>query len=184
MAATTPIYALPYPTGTDRVMDGDNAMGALAGAVDAALGRISAGMTFLAADYVLTGTATLMPSTRYDATITDREIWVVTAVWDITVSVAAAGIYAVGTAVVDGNVLPQLTACDMNAVNRSSLTLVHVTGILPAGAHYVTMRAGKTAGTATATANQSNTRMTILRIPVGANVSAAEIKPAAAVSDE
>lgn len=30
MAGATPIYALPYPTGTDRVMDGDNAIQALA----------------------------------------------------------------------------------------------------------------------------------------------------------
>ena len=34
MAGTTPLYALPYPTGTDRVMDGDNAMEALARAVE------------------------------------------------------------------------------------------------------------------------------------------------------
>jgi len=30
MGATTPIYAFPYPVGTDRVMDGDNAIEALA----------------------------------------------------------------------------------------------------------------------------------------------------------
>jgi hypothetical protein len=34
MAGTTPKYALPYPTGTDRVMDGDNAMQALAEAIE------------------------------------------------------------------------------------------------------------------------------------------------------
>jgi hypothetical protein len=31
---TTPLLSLPYPDGAERVMDGDNAIGALAGAVD------------------------------------------------------------------------------------------------------------------------------------------------------
>jgi hypothetical protein len=35
MAGATPKYALPYPTGTDRVMDGDNAIQALAERVEA-----------------------------------------------------------------------------------------------------------------------------------------------------
>lgn len=34
MTATTPVYAFPYPQGTDRVMDGDNAIQALALAVE------------------------------------------------------------------------------------------------------------------------------------------------------
>lgn len=38
MGATTPIFALPYPTGTDRVMDGDNAIQALAEKVELLLG--------------------------------------------------------------------------------------------------------------------------------------------------
>ena len=36
MGGTTPISALPYPTGTDRVADGDNAIQALATALDEA----------------------------------------------------------------------------------------------------------------------------------------------------
>lgn len=35
--ATTPIFAIPYPVGTDRVMDGDNAMQALAERVETIL---------------------------------------------------------------------------------------------------------------------------------------------------
>jgi hypothetical protein len=37
MPANTPVYGFPYPTGTDRVMDGDNAIGALALAVEVEL---------------------------------------------------------------------------------------------------------------------------------------------------
>ena len=36
---TTPLLGLPYPDGAERVMDGDNAIGALALAIDAILGR-------------------------------------------------------------------------------------------------------------------------------------------------
>jgi hypothetical protein len=36
---TTPKMALPYPNGAERVMDGDNAIGALANAIDAPLYR-------------------------------------------------------------------------------------------------------------------------------------------------
>jgi hypothetical protein len=34
MMPSTPQYAIPYPAGTDRVMDGDNAMGTLAGRIE------------------------------------------------------------------------------------------------------------------------------------------------------
>jgi hypothetical protein len=37
MGATTPKYAFPYPVGTDRVMDGDNAIQALAERVEAVM---------------------------------------------------------------------------------------------------------------------------------------------------
>jgi hypothetical protein len=34
MPNTTPVYGWPWPLGTDRVMDGDDAMGALANAIE------------------------------------------------------------------------------------------------------------------------------------------------------
>jgi microcystin-dependent protein len=37
MGSTTPVYAFPYPVGTDRVRDGDNAIEALAERVEAVL---------------------------------------------------------------------------------------------------------------------------------------------------
>lgn len=43
MTATTPIFALPYPVGTDRVMDGDNAIQALASRVEAVMAARAAG---------------------------------------------------------------------------------------------------------------------------------------------
>lgn len=39
MGSQTPFYAFPYPVGTDRVMDGDNAIQALAEKVEQTLGK-------------------------------------------------------------------------------------------------------------------------------------------------
>lgn len=43
--ATTPTYAIPYPIGTDRVMDGDNAMQAIAERVEAILSQLDPTVT-------------------------------------------------------------------------------------------------------------------------------------------
>ena len=43
MGSTTPKYAFPYPIGTDRVMDGDNAIQALAERVEAVLAGTGSG---------------------------------------------------------------------------------------------------------------------------------------------
>jgi hypothetical protein len=49
----TTAHGLPYPVGTDRVMDGDNAMQALAEAVDTALMQDTGGITPQAAGFTL-----------------------------------------------------------------------------------------------------------------------------------
>lgn len=43
---TTPVFALPYPDGTERVADGDNAIGALALAVENAFGPTRAALRY------------------------------------------------------------------------------------------------------------------------------------------
>lgn len=49
MAGTTPRTGLPYPTGTDRVADGDNAMQALAERIEARYPRGSLGFVHITA---------------------------------------------------------------------------------------------------------------------------------------
>jgi hypothetical protein len=49
MGGTTPGHSLPYPTGGDRVSDGDNAIQSLAVKVDAELDKIDQRMRFGAA---------------------------------------------------------------------------------------------------------------------------------------
>jgi len=47
---TTPHYALPYPDGAERVMDGDNAIAALAKSVDAKLHELTAVVGYVNVD--------------------------------------------------------------------------------------------------------------------------------------
>ena len=50
MAGTTPKYGFPYPTGTDRVMDGDNAIQALAESVEGQIGKAKWGAATVTTD--------------------------------------------------------------------------------------------------------------------------------------
>ena len=47
---TTPHYAFPYPDGAERVMDGDNAIAALAQSVDAKLHELTAVVGYVNVD--------------------------------------------------------------------------------------------------------------------------------------
>lgn len=67
--ANTP-RGFPYPVGTDRVMDGDNAIQALAQAVNDRLGNMAGGLVTItpsAADTATT-TAVTYPAGRFSAT--------------------------------------------------------------------------------------------------------------------
>ena len=60
MGGTTPKYGLPYPSGTDRLMDGDNAIQALAEKVELVLGNSGAAWTNYTPTYQgFTGTTNL-----------------------------------------------------------------------------------------------------------------------------
>ena len=69
MGSTT-AKGYPYPVGTDRVMDGDNAIQALAEAVDTHLGRVASG--FVNVNITTAGgsasVAVTMPVGRFTAT--------------------------------------------------------------------------------------------------------------------
>jgi hypothetical protein len=61
MGGNTPYYGFPYPTGTDRVADGDNAIQSLATAIDIALSdyrlTVSEAPFSVASDWTGSGTA-------------------------------------------------------------------------------------------------------------------------------
>lgn len=66
MGATAKGY--PYPEGTDRVMDGDDAIHALADAVDVKLGVAAAGSVTVAINAAASGTAAVtFPAGRFTA---------------------------------------------------------------------------------------------------------------------
>jgi hypothetical protein len=63
MASTTPVYKLPYPVGTDRVMDGDDVIAGLANKLDATLAY--AGILNLTANIAQQLVDVTLPAGRY-----------------------------------------------------------------------------------------------------------------------
>jgi len=66
MPGSTPVFGWPYPTGTDRVMDGDNAIEALARAIeDSVMGLGIVGSAKIIADYALVGSPVAIPGMTF-----------------------------------------------------------------------------------------------------------------------
>jgi len=167
MPGSTPDYGFPYPTGTDRVMDGDNAIEALARAVEDVFGGIIAIEKPATATLTLTNGPVEVPGTRYDVTTTVPEIWIVAGVWDFLTSTAAAvGNSNLGTLYWDAVTQPGQAVVDIAHVNRTAVSTFAVLAAAP-GAHSLLQRAQKTTTGGAATCGHPHTRMTVLRIPVG-----------------
>jgi len=145
-------------------MDGDNAIGAVALALDSIAGRIVAGHTELLNTYVLTNAGTELVGTRYDAVLTEPEVWLIFGQFDFSIGTISAGNSAIGAILVDGVGRPGQVAGDMNSTGRGGGTLLQVVA-LPPGAHYAYLRAHKSTTAGAANANAQNCRMTVLRIP-------------------
>lgn len=78
MSGNTVAFGWPFPTGSDRVMDGDNAMEALAEAIEDSLSMLRPTSKASSADLTLTTTDALVPSsTQMPVTPKVSEIWVV-----------------------------------------------------------------------------------------------------------
>jgi hypothetical protein len=74
MPSSTPKYQLPYPLGTDRVADGDNAIQALAERVEAITPSVRYGVTTMATNAQSDGTitfATPFPNTLTAIVVTE-----------------------------------------------------------------------------------------------------------------
>jgi hypothetical protein len=74
MGGTTPKYQLPYPTGTDRVADGDNAIQALAERVEVVVPLVRVGVVGMATNAGSDGTitfATPFPNTLTTIVVTE-----------------------------------------------------------------------------------------------------------------
>jgi hypothetical protein len=168
---TTPGYGWPYPAGTDRVMDGDNAIGALGQAIENSLKALNQALTVArpissAPDFPLTTAAAIVPGATFTFTAGGGETLVVIAQFDFNITVAGAT-GCVGQVFLDGVALNG--ACyfvpGAAAVARQTTPLLVISAGLAAGARTVDLRANKSAAGGTAVAGFGNTRALIWRIP-------------------
>jgi len=147
MPNQTPTYKWPWPLGTDRVMDGDNAMGSLAQAIEATVkllpinpGVMSPSSSFAAP----TGTPTAIPGMSYTVSPSQSELWVMAAVLDWNWSGADPGAM-VGQLAVDGAIVRTGNLGILLAGGtRAPMFLLHAQ-TYAAGSHTVEARAGKSA---------------------------------------
>jgi|SRR5262245_4127527 len=171
---TTPRYAFPYPAGTDRVMDGDNAMGSLAQAVEDALAARFG--SFNATENRMTGADLTMavgyvdvPGCSVSWTSTVLERAVIVASFDANITVAGAsgfqGIIVLDGATMQGSAFLSLGA---SGTGRAVVTIPAVTiPSLNPGAHTIKLQAQKNAAPATILLMQNlqATKLTVLRVP-------------------
>jgi hypothetical protein len=170
---TTPFYAWPYPAGTDRVMDGDNAMGALAAAIETTVRKIGAALSATApvtaksnAQLVLTNAFVAIPGAVITYTPTAPETALLIGTFHFNLTTAGAqGTYG---------------ACFLNAAQRpgyawyfptGDLGAETVTGIwtfnVAAVANTIDLRARKAAagGVANVENSLNSTGLTVVRFP-------------------
>jgi hypothetical protein len=79
VSGVTGAFGWPFPTGSDRVMDGDNAIAALAEAIEDSLSMLRPTQRTSSADLTLGVADTLVPGTSSGSAITPKvsELWVV-----------------------------------------------------------------------------------------------------------
>src|SRR5262245_9349798 len=171
---TTPRYGFPWPAGTDRVMDGDNAMGALAQAIEDALAARFG--SFNATENRMTGSDLTLAvgyvdvpgcSISYTSTVPERAV--IVASFDANITVAGAsgfqGIILVDGATQQGSAFFSLGA---SGTGRAVIAIPSVTiPTLAPGAHTIKLQAHKNAAPATILLMQNlqSTKLVVLRVP-------------------
>jgi len=152
-------------------MDGDNAIGALAQAIEGVIGGIRISESVNASNYTVTDTSTELTGTRQTITTAEREYWLILGIWDFSVTTAGGANAARGT--LYGDPLPplglggQYVQFGLDQVNRGNGIMSAVTPVLEPGTYAVWQRAHKTTTGGVVICNALNTRMTIIRIPAG-----------------
>jgi len=149
-------------------MDGDNAIGALAQAIEDTIGSIRAARAELSADLTLTTSHANLAGCNVTAVTIVPEIWLLIGTYDFQVTGAGASTLARGALVIDNVEQPQLANFDMYAVSRGTVSQTHVTGVLAPGTHTAILRGFKSTASGAAAAVAGATNITVLRIPAGA----------------
>lgn len=167
---TTPTYALPYPDGAERVMDGDNAMGALALAVEniiAALHTLVPVEVRAAIDQALTNADVLLNGVTANVNTPARaETVVVVAVASFTTTTLGGGA-ATCSLYVDDAVRGGAAFYDAPAVPATAnVVQIWVIPLQP-GAHVFQLRVKKVNAAGVVTAKGTQSKMLFVRIPTG-----------------
>ena len=170
MPASTPKYSWPYPSGTDRVMDGDNAMGALGTAIEdtltAILGRLAPVSAQLAAAAPITGSAAAPQDLAVSHVFTPatNEVWLGIGLFEFVVTSTGAVTNAHGVVDIDG-AAGSAGAFGADLLNmRAVTTALHVATVAGGAPHTAKLRTYKL-GAAGMQVQPANTRLYLIRIP-------------------
>jgi len=167
MPNTTPTYGWPWPLGTDRVMDGDDAMGNLAKAVEATL-KLHPGFTQQqpgATFAVPQGAVAAVPGMSLAITTSALEFWLALAFVDFSITAANVGLIRAelnmdNSVARSANWQPDAAA----ATGRNTIALSGVIGGQVAiGAHTLEVRVSRS-GAGTVNVN-TNSSIALVRFP-------------------
>lgn len=159
---TTPIYKLPWPDGAERVMDGDNAIGALATAVEGVLSTLvqPIGFSQCGATLTLGTTDVVLSGTSVAFTPTVLETVFVLAIFDFDIQTAP--VTALGSIYLDGAGRTGQAIHSPSTASRACVCQGTVFSA-PAGPHTVDLRARKTLASGVAVAQAQSSRIFIAR---------------------
>lgn len=170
---TTPQWAIPYPEGSDRVMDGDNAMQAIAEAVDTILTphKASPATVVSGADYTLTTTLALITGTVIGPiTPNGAERWLVHGYVDMEVSTAGVGILSMSLVMTVGGTPSSLPGSVVwtppaSGVSRQAMERLWVVDVGASGPRTLELRAFKQNASGVAKSIAANTSISVTRLP-------------------
>lgn len=162
----TTFYGWPWPAGTDRVMDGDNAMGSLAQAIEATLRAhpIAQAIALPSATFAVPqGAPVLVTGCTTSWTSTQAELTVVAFVADVAIATVDPGPISVQLAIDGAGIRTSFVQTNATNTGRGPAVMLHV-ATLAAGNHSAEMRAGK--GSAGGVANIGTASpLLVLRFP-------------------
>lgn len=167
MPASTPVYGFPYPLGTDRVMDGDNAIGALALAIEALIESRGRRLGYaLATANQINIVATPIDLTGLSVTVNLPAGRVVKVSGHVWLQSATVGTDVGRVTIMEGATTLQVGTVTNPSTNASSSGTSDPFVILtpPAGAHTYKLQAARIFGTGSITLQASPTSPAIILV--------------------
>lgn len=165
---STPTYGFPYPDGSERVMDGDNAIGALATAIENRLKALAALIQLHAAstaDLVLTNAIQDCAGAAITYTPAIPERVLIVAFFDFQISATDPGIVNGWLYQGAGQVgYPARYYAGPTGTGRATVGLSHLVSVAAGSPVTFKLSAIKTNAAGTVSALQGGTRLSLLRV--------------------